>query len=108
MKIERNGVEFELSEQEMRDAYNEVQQKRTIDEIRYAVQDITLDTYGTDAPSDDVLNHIGMTLDELFDDLYEEYVIHRDNYDAFGIAVPEVKPFVESQLEDYGYFELAE
>lgn len=108
MKIERNGVEFELSEQEMRDAYNEVQKKQTVDEIRYSLQDITLEAYGTDEPSEEVLDYIGMTLDELLDDLYEEYVIHRDNYDAFGIAVPEVKPFVESQLEDYGYFELAE
>lgn len=105
MKIKRNGVEFELSEQEMNEAHAEVDRKRIMDETRYAVSDITLDTA---EPSEELLEHIGMTLDELLVDLYEEYVIHRDNYDAFGLEVPAVKPFVESQLEDYGYFDLEE
>lgn len=105
MKIKRNSIEFELNEQEMNEAYAEVDRKRIMDEIRYAVSNITLDTYGDAEPSEELLEHIGMTLDELLVDLYEEYVIHRDNYDAFGLAVPEVKPFVESQLEDYGFFD---
>lgn len=106
MKIKRNGIEFELNEQEMNEAYAEVERKRVVDTIRYAVQDITLERYGTDEPSEEVLDKVGMTLDELLDDLYTEYQIHCENYAAFDLAVPEVKPFVESQLEDYGYFDL--
>ena len=106
MKIKRNGVEFELSEQEMNEAYAEVDRKRAVDMIGYAVQDITLECYGTDEPSEELLDHIGMTLDELIDDLYTEYKIHCENYAVFDLEVPAVKPFVESQLEDYGYFDL--
>ena len=108
MKIKRNGVEFELSIQEMNEAYNEIKTQRTTDEIRYAVQDITLERYGTDEPSDEILDSIGMTYDDLIADIYDEYVIHCDNYDAFGIGAPEIKPFVEELLYDYGYFELEE
>lgn len=108
MKIKRNGIEFELNEQEMNEAHAEVERKRTVDMIGYAVQDITLERYGTDEPSEELLDHIGMTLDELIDDLYTEYKIHCENYAAFDLEVPAVKPFVESQLEDYGYFDLEE
>lgn len=103
MEIERDGKMFTLSEEELRLAYNEYR----VIIIRYDLESY-LDTELEDKDASDVeafFEHIEMDKQSLLDDIVNEYMIHCENFDEFGLDEPSEKEFVIDRLCDYGFYD---
>lgn len=109
MKIIRDGIEVELTYAELREAYNEFDQHCTRNEIFGCVENECMIVFDDERPSQEFLNDNGFdSFEELVDDIVDEYRIHCDNYDCFGMDKPSIKPFVIDRLDDYRMYDYAD
>ena len=108
MKIIRNGIEIELTEEELRNAHNEFHSNWIRDEIIYTVENECAALLDDERPPQAFLDEIGMSFDEMISDIEDEYRIHCENYECFGLDEPNVKEFVINALSDYGFYNYCE
>ena len=104
MKIIRNNIEIELTPAELRDAYNEFHRNQIRLSIINAVENECYTFFDEERPPQEFLDEIGMTFDEMIDDIEDEYRIHCENYDYFGLDEPNVNEFTVNSLDDYGFY----
>ena len=104
MKIVRDGHEYELTQAEIESAHREWENDFVLSEIRYELESEALKTLGDDMLLYKFCEHNGITDDELVAEIADEYRIHCENYDAFGLDKPSIRSVVESVLDDYDFY----
>ena len=108
MKIIRNNETIELTLEELRDAHEEYQQHLIRHEIEDEIAYITDGAlYGGDTLGE-FCEQNDMSVEDLYDEIYDVYRIHCDNYSVFGLETPPVSNIVGDVLDSYNFFEWAD
>lgn len=108
MKIVRNNEAIELTVEELRDAHEEYQQYLIQHDIRDELECVVDGACYAGDTLEGFCKANSMSVEDMCEEIYDEYRIHCDNYSVFGLETPPVHDIVVSVLESYNFFDWAE